>query len=91
MKDSDNPAPTTYRTTCGSRWGISMHVEHGEVPCGICLEADDLARARHEARLRVPERKPVDDSLHGVIALLAQLLADHDTANDVKARRRIAA
>lgn len=83
---NDSEARPTYRATCGTRWGLSQHAQHGERPCGTCLEADDLARARHEARQRVPERKPVDDSLHAIIGVLAKLLADHDTANDVKRR-----
>ena len=78
----------TYRPTCGTRAGAATHAANDEDPCGLCLEADDLARARHEARQIVPAARPVDTSLHEVIRLLDQLLTDTDRA---AARKRRAA
>jgi hypothetical protein len=78
--------PTTYRVTCGSRWGISAHAENDEHPCGTCLEADDIARARWEARQHVPERRPVDTTLYELIRVLDRLLTEADCARDRKRR-----
>lgn len=78
--------PTQYRTTCGSRWGLSTHAQNDEPPCGTCLEADDLARARHEARQTIPDQRPVDTTLHELIRTLDQLLTDADRAKNRKRR-----
>ena len=72
---------TTYRQTCGTRWGISMHVEKGEQPCGTCLAVDDAKRVRHELYRPavIPQSGPLHD-LQDVIRILAHALAEKDRA-----------
>lgn len=77
----------TYRQSCGSRWGLSLHAEAGEPPCGTCLAADDARALAHEARQPLPAQPsgPIAD-LQRVIAILAEAMAEHDRRSNAKRR-----
>lgn len=74
------------RPTCGTRWGAAEHARAHEDLCGTCLNADDAAKLAHEYRQPVPGARMTGDTataqqradLHRVIALLSDLLTEHD-------------
>lgn len=85
--------PATYRQSCGTRFGIQLHAEHHEQLCGACRQRDDTLALAAEARRPVPESDHgVESPLARLIALVAEVVEDHerDRARAARARREAA-